>query len=115
LVNSGIDYEHVTFRFYRSFSRNELRFNVGVDGNQSQQSTRRFSFNNTTSLGYNKTIGKHTLVLLMLIEYFKAHLRTLVILKLVWTPKTLSPGDGSGFISDNGLNDFFVPRVNVML
>jgi hypothetical protein len=29
---------------------------------------------------------------------------------LVWT-KTLSPGDGSGFISDNGLNDFFVPRV----
>jgi hypothetical protein len=30
---------------------------------------------------------------------------------LVWT-KTLSPGDGSGFISDNGLNDFFVPRVN---
>jgi hypothetical protein len=27
-------------------------------------------------------------------------------------PKTLSPGDGSGFISDNGLNDFFVPRVN---
>jgi hypothetical protein len=41
-VNSGIDYES-HFRFYRSFSRNELRFNVGVDGNQSQQSTRRFS------------------------------------------------------------------------
>jgi hypothetical protein len=54
------------FRFYRSFSRNELRFNVGVDGNQSQQSTRRFSFNNTTSLGYNKTIENILLVLMLI-------------------------------------------------
>jgi hypothetical protein len=30
---------------------------------------------------------------------------------LVWTQNPIS-GDGSGFISDNGLNDFFVPRVN---
>jgi hypothetical protein len=49
-------------------------------------------------LGYNKTIGKHTFGANAYIEYFKAHLELLVILKLVWT-KTLSPGDGSGFIA----------------
>jgi TonB-linked SusC/RagA family outer membrane protein len=112
-VNSGIDYEHVTFLdFTDPFSRNELRFNVGVDGNQSQQSTRRLSFNNTTSLGYNKTIGKHTFGANAYVEYFKAHLRTFGYTQIGLDPKTLSPGDGSGFISDNGLNDFFVPRVN---
>ena len=112
-VNSGIDYEHVTFLdFTDPFSRNELRFNVGVDGTQSQQTTRRFTFNNTTSLGYNKTIGKHTFGANAYVEYFKAHLRTFGYTQRGLDPKTLFPGDGSGFISDNGLNDLFVPSVN---
>jgi TonB-linked SusC/RagA family outer membrane protein len=112
-VNSGIDYEHITFLdFTDPFSRNELRFNVGVDGSQSQQTTRRFTFNNTTSLGYNKTIGKHTFGATTYLEYFKAHSRTFGYTQIGLDPKTLSPGDGSGFIRDNGLNDFFVPTVN---
>ncbi len=112
-INSGVDFEHVTFLdFNDPFSRNSLRFNPGVDGTQSQQSLRRFTFNNTTSLGYNKTLGKHTFGANAYVEYFKAHLRTFGYTQNGLDPKTLSPGDGSGFIRDNGLNDLFVPTVN---
>jgi hypothetical protein len=55
-------------------------------------------------LGYNKTIGKHTFGANAYIEYFKAHLRTFGYTQ-IGLDQTLSPGDGSGFISDNGLND----------
>ena len=112
-VNSGVDYEHVTFLdFQDPFSRNEIRFNPGVDGTQSQQSLRRFSFNNTTSLAYNKTLEKHTFGASAYLEYNKNHLRTFGYTQNGLDPKTLSPGDGSGFIRDNGLNDLFVPTVN---
>jgi TonB-linked SusC/RagA family outer membrane protein len=112
-VNSGLDYEHVTFLdFQNPFSRNEIRFSPGVDGTQSQYSLRRFTFNNTTSLAYNKTLEKHTFGASAYVEYNKNHLRTFGYTQNGLDPKTLSPGDGSGFIGDNGLNDLFVPTVN---
>jgi TonB-linked SusC/RagA family outer membrane protein len=112
-VNSGVDYEHVTFLdFSNPISRNQLRFNDLVDGTQDQQTTRRMSFQNTTSLNYNKTLGKHSFGLGGYLEYFKAHFRTFGFRANGLNPKTLAPGDGSGFIPDAPDNDALVDIIN---
>ena len=112
-INSGIDYEHITFLdFQHPVSRNQLRFSPLVDGTQDQQSTRRFSFNNTTSLSYNNTIGKHTFGAGAFLEYFKAHYRTFGFRANGLNPKTLAPGDGSGFIPDAPDHDALVDVIN---
>ncbi|CAL67869.1 SusC/RagA family TonB-linked outer membrane protein [Christiangramia forsetii] len=81
-------------------------------GDQSQQTTRVFSFNNVTSLNYDKEIGDHTFGVGAYLEYFKAHLRTFGYTAEGLDPKTFSPGDGSGFVDDNSENDFFVDQAN---
>ncbi|GAA4961913.1 SusC/RagA family TonB-linked outer membrane protein [Algibacter aquimarinus] len=112
-INAGVDYEHITFLdFQDPVSRNQLRFNTLVDGFQDQQTTRRFSFQNTTSINYNKTIGKHTFGAGAYLEYFKAHFRTFGFDANGLNPKTLFPGDGSGFIPDGPDNDALVDQIN---
>lgn len=112
-ITSGVDYEHITFLdFQHPISRNQLRFNDLVDGFQDQQTTRRMSFQNTTSLNYNKTFGKHTVGAGAYLEYFKAHFRTFGFDANGLNPKTLSPGDGDGIIPDAPDNDALVDVVN---
>jgi len=80
-------------------------------GFQSQLSDRVFSFNQVTSLNYNKTWGKHTIDAGAYVEYFKAHYRYFGFTEEGLDPKTFFPGDGSGFIADNTANDLFSDTV----
>lgn len=91
-------------------SFNALLFAQGKDpsGTQTQTSIRQFSFNQVTSLNWNKEFGKHTLDVGAYTEYFKAHYSTFGFTQEGLDPKTFSPGDGSAFIGDNPDNDFFV-------
>ncbi len=81
-------------------------------GFQFQQYTRSFALNQVVSLNYNKEFGKHTLNAGLFSEYFKAHYQTFGFRENGLNEATFSPGDGSGFVSDNGSNDYFVDTVN---
>ncbi|MDG5492623.1 TonB-dependent receptor [Psychroserpens sp. SPM9] len=76
-----------------------------TSGFQQQTTTRQFSYNQVTSLNFNKTFAdKHTVDLGLYTEYFKAHFRQFGYFSNGLDPKTFSPGDGSGFIAPaNGL------------
>ncbi len=105
-------------------SRNAIRFGddedpdtpgrqVTTPGFQSQQSTRVLSFNSLTTLNYRKTFGDaHTIDASAFLEYFKAHYRTYGFNQQGLNPVTFVPGDGDGFVGDNGNNDFFVDVAN---
>ncbi|AZQ45009.1 SusC/RagA family TonB-linked outer membrane protein [Nonlabens ponticola] len=105
---SGADYQNVILtRSEGPTSFNSVFFaETGEDlpGTQDQQTTRQFTFNQTTSLNYNNTWGKHSLDVGLFTEYFKAHLRTFGFRQQGLDPRTFSPGDGSGFVGfDRGL------------
>ncbi|MEO9512584.1 MAG: SusC/RagA family TonB-linked outer membrane protein [Flavobacteriaceae bacterium] len=92
-------------------SFNALLFGGGANptsGVQNQFVTRTFNYNQVLSLNYLKTIGKHTIDFGLYSEYFKAHYRFFGFTENGLNPKTFYPGDGDGFVSDNGDNDFFV-------
>lgn len=95
-------------------SFNALLFAQGKDpsGTANQQSDRQFSYNQVTSLNWNKTFGKHTLDAGAYMEYFKAHYATFGFNQEGLDPKTFAPGDGSAFIGDNPDNDFYVDTPN---
>jgi TonB-linked SusC/RagA family outer membrane protein len=84
-------------------------------GFQQQTSRRVFSFNQVTSLNYNKIIDKHTFDAGVYTEYFKAHLRSFGYFQEGLDPRTFSPGDGAGFIDDNADNDFFVDDATALI
>ena len=81
-------------------------------GFQAQQYTRIFTFNQLSSLVWNKEFGKNTLNIGGYTEYFKAHLDTFGFTQEGLNASTFSPGDGSAFIGDNGDDDFFVDVAN---
>jgi len=81
-------------------------------GFQFQQYTRSFAFNQLVSLNYNKVFGKNTITASIFTEYFKAHFKTFGFRENGLNAATFFPGDGSGFVSDNASNDFFVDTVN---
>ncbi|MGV6845605.1 MAG: SusC/RagA family TonB-linked outer membrane protein [Lutibacter sp.] len=81
-------------------------------GFQDQQSTRQFTFNQVTSLNYNKEFGKNTINVGLYTEYFKAHYKTFGFREEGLNPSTFYPGDGSAFVSDNADNDYFVDSAN---
>ncbi|QXP59881.1 SusC/RagA family TonB-linked outer membrane protein [Olleya sp. HaHaR_3_96] len=88
---------------------------VGEDfpGRVDQQSTRTISVDIVNSLNYATKIGeKHTLDAGVYMEYYKAHLRAFGFRSNGLDPKTWYAGDGSGFVDDNGDNDFYVDDVN---
>lgn len=86
-----------------------------TSGFQDQQTNRIFSYNQVTSLNFNKTWGKHTVDAGAYTEYFKAHFRGFGFFQRGLDPKTFSPGDGAGFIPDNSANDLFVDNVNATI
>jgi TonB-linked SusC/RagA family outer membrane protein len=115
-VVMGADYQNeIRTRAEQSDSFNALLFGGAanpVAGFQEQQTTRIFSYNQVTSLNFNKTWGKHTVDAGVYTEYFKAHLRQFGYFQEGLDPKTFFPGDGSSFIPDNAANDFFVDTAN---
>lgn len=98
-------------------SFNAFLFAQGKDpsGTQSQQSTRFFTYNQVTSLNYNRSFGKHTMDVSLFTEYFKAHYKTFGFTQEGLNPATFFPGDGSAFIGDNPNDDFYVDTVNANL
>ncbi len=81
-------------------------------GFQQENFNRRFTFNQLTSLNWNKEFGKHTVNVGAFTEYFKAHFKNFGYFQEGLNPLTFSSGDGSGFIGDNADNDFFVDTAN---
>lgn len=115
-ISLGLDYEHVTN--YQAVPPHAYRALVfaqagnNTPGFQDQNTRRDVSFNNNLSLNYNKSFSKHTLDASLFLEYFKAHRRGFGYRARGLNPRTFVPGDGSGFVSDNGDNDFFVDDAN---
>lgn len=111
-INLGLDYESITG--YEVVPPNAYRALVFAQpgnttpGFQDQQSNRTFSFNNNLSLNYYKSFDKHTLDATAFLEYFKAHNRGFGYFARGLNPRNFAPGDGSGFVSDNADNDFFI-------
>ncbi len=88
---------------------------VGEDlpGTQDQQMTRTIGLNVVNSLIYANTFNDlHTLDAGIYTEYFKAHLRTFGFRAQGLDPRTFFPGDGGGFVDDNGDNDFYIDLAN---
>lgn len=118
---SGFDYQNIVLtRSQGSDSWNSLffqnSFNQGQAGFAFQQTSRQFSFNSVTSLAYNKTFNeKHTLDVGLYTEYFKAHFRGFGFRANGLNPTLFSPGDGAGFIGDNGGSDVFVDNINAQV
>ncbi|WP_299437902.1 SusC/RagA family TonB-linked outer membrane protein [uncultured Aquimarina sp.] len=115
-INFGGDYENIINLFAQDpNSRTQIRFVAPrgePTGQQSQQTSRTFSFNSTTSLNYNKVFERHTLDASVFIDYFKAHFRGFGYNALGLSSVNFFPGDGSSFIDDNGDNDFFIDQAN---
>jgi TonB-linked SusC/RagA family outer membrane protein len=81
-------------------------------GWQRLQNSRQFTFNQVTSLNYNKEFGKNTINVGLYTEYFKAHWKTFGFNEEGLNPSTFYPGDGSAFVGDNADNDYFVDTAN---
>lgn len=115
-VTMSADYQNgILTRTRRPDSFNAILFGGAANptaGFQQQQTTRQFAYNQVTSLNFNETFGKHTFDLGLYTEYFKAHLRTFGYNANGLDPKTVYPGDGSGFIEDNSDNDLFIDTAN---
>ncbi|SCY22046.1 TonB-linked outer membrane protein, SusC/RagA family [Nonlabens sp. Hel1_33_55] len=100
---SSFDYQNISLtRSERPDSFNALLFGGEANptaGFQDQSTTRQFSFNQLTSLGFNKTFNDlHTIDVGLYTEYFKAHLRSFGYFANGLDGRTFSPGDGSGFV-----------------
>ncbi|BAO54251.1 SusC/RagA family TonB-linked outer membrane protein [Nonlabens marinus] len=100
---SSYDYQNQIFtQAEESDSFNALLFGGAANpnaGRQFQQSTRQFTFNQLTSLNYDKVFAeKHTVSLGAYTEYFKAHLRDFGYDARGLDGRTFAFGDGSGFL-----------------
>jgi len=85
-------------------------------GFQDQNTIRETTFDFVNSLNYTKTFNdKHTLDVGVYTEYIKGHRNSHGFRANGLTPSTFYPGDGSGFISDNGSDDFNVDTINADL
>jgi TonB-linked SusC/RagA family outer membrane protein len=102
---TGVDYQNVvSSRLEGPTAFNSAFFAaVGEEfpGTQDQQTNRQFSLNQTTSINYSNTWGKHGLDVGVYTEYFKAHLRNFGFRQQGLDPRTFANQDGSGFIDFN--------------
>ncbi|AWI24532.1 SusC/RagA family TonB-linked outer membrane protein [Flavobacterium pallidum] len=86
--------------------------NTNFGGTQSEASTRDFRFNNTTSLNYNNTFGKHTIDVTAYVEYNKAHYSG-----INFTARGLDPrivGTGAAFVNVNTIElgqEIYTPSI----
>jgi len=118
VVLSGDFQDEVLLRAEGPESFNALLFGGAANptsGFQEQDYRRQFSFNQVTSLNYNKSFGKHTFDLGVYTEYFKAHYQLIEFFANGLNPSTFFPGDGSSFVADNNNDDLFVDGINAEL
>jgi len=97
----------------RPNSFNSLLFAGAQDpaGSQNQDIQRQFTYNQVTSLNYNKTIGKNTFDAGAYIEYFRGFYQTFGFNSDGLTDALISPGDDASFIPDNPNDDLFVDTI----
>jgi TonB-linked SusC/RagA family outer membrane protein len=89
-----------------------------LEGFQTETYLRDFRFNSTLNLGWKKKFGegeesekKHTVLANGYVEYVKGHLKQFGYTQNGLDPRTYAPGDGSGFLTDTGTDDNYVPTV----
>jgi len=70
-----------------------------------------FSFQQTTSLIFNKDFKKHDFEVGLYTEYVKNHLETFGFRQRGLNPATFSPGGGRGYVPFDPNNQFYVPTV----
>jgi len=94
---------------------NAIFFNQGVDtpGFQDFESERVFTFNILNALNYNFELdGGHSIGVGVYQEAFRAFYDQFDIRANGLDIRTFSPGDGSGFVGDNGNDDLFVDNAD---
>lgn len=114
-VNQGIDYtQGVQYTFQDPVSLNSFVFQnqgeVSI-GFETHAFSRDVALTTNTHLNYNKSFGKHTLDITAYTEYFKSHFTAFNFSQNGLDPKTSVPGAGTGYVQDNGNDDFNVPTV----
>ena len=105
-VTLGVDYTNrILLNAQAPDSFNSLLFGGAenpTSGSQTQNTRRQFTYNQITSLNFNKSFDKHSFKLGLFTEYFKAHLRQFGFRAEGLNPSTFFPGDGSGFVAQAG-------------
>ena len=71
---------------------------------------REFYFTNLFQLGYNKTIGDHTVSAFANFEYNHSRLHVNNIRRNGLVPGVYVPNTGAGYAADGAANDFYVPQ-----
>lgn len=117
---TAIDFQQENLlRAEQSESFNALLFGGGANPNagfQDQQNRQQFTYNQVTSIKYNKTFAnKHTVSAGLYNELFHAQLNTFGFRENGLDSRTFYPGDGASFIADNSGNDFFVDAANATI
>ena len=108
----GADYENLILTRAQFPESINSRIFGGDNEFQDQQTTRRFTYNQVTSLNMDRSFGKHNINLGLYTEYFKGHFKAFGFRANGLDPATFALGDGSGFISDNTDGDVFVDTIN---
>ena len=83
------------------------------NGFEDVNSRREFYFTNLWQLGFNKTIGDHTVSAFANFEYNHVRLNSNNIRQRGLIPGLYVPNSGSGFAADVATNDFYVPQISV--
>lgn len=115
-LQMSADYQdEVLTRAEQSNSFNALLFGGAANPNagfQQQQFSRQFTYNQVTSLNFNKSYNKHTIDFGAYTEYFRGFWKTFGFTANGLNQATFSLGDGSSFIADSTADDLFVDNIN---
>src|SRR5690606_28217628 len=115
----GADFTETQFLLHRRPDNfTELLFQAANEeylGYQTENTIRNILLNSTTRLNYNKTFAeKHTIDVSAVVEYFKAHAKSMQYTHNGLDPKLSAPGAGTGFIPHDptgGNPELYVPEV----
>lgn len=117
----GVDYTTINQNTYEApqsfnawyFSPDRNNPDVYI-GSTTDINQRTVSFNSLTNLKWNKTFNeKHEVRAGVFVEYLKAHYKSSGLTQEGLDPYFSVPGAGTGWISDNSSNDYYVPSVSM--
>ena len=117
----GVDYTTINQNSFDSpYSFNSWYFSPDGDdpkifnGYAGDINQRTVSFNSLTNFKWNKTFNDiHEVKAGVFVEYLKAHFKSSGLTQNGLDPYFSVPGSGTGWISDNSDNDFYVPDVSM--
>ena len=119
-TNLGIDYTNIVQTRMddpRSFNSWNFRNSNDPDeyyGFASDVNERVVSFNSTTHLRWEKTFNDlHEVKAGLYLEYLKAHYRSAGLVQNGLDSYFSTPGAGTGWVTDTGDHDWYVPTVNL--